>query len=135
MLAGRDHSCAELSRKLQSKGFDEALVERIIRALSERDLLSDTRFAEAFLRGRVDKGHGPVKIRHQLRERGIDTAVIDGLFSDSDVDWHAQADRVRSKRFGGAPPGDYRERMRQARFLQYRGFESEQIRSALNSDE
>jgi len=39
---------------------------------------------------------------------------------------------VRSKRFGDAMPEDFKERARQARFLQYRGFTSEQIREVLN---
>jgi regulatory protein len=43
----------------------------------------------------------------------------------------AVAREARRKRFGSAGPADFRERARQGRFLQYRGFSSEQIRAAL----
>jgi regulatory protein len=42
---------------------------------------------------------------------------------------------VRRKRFGDEPPQDYKERARQSRFLQYRGFTSDQIRQVLDGDE
>jgi len=42
---------------------------------------------------------------------------------------------VRRKRFGAAPPSDFRERARQARFLEYRGFDGDQIRAALGRDD
>jgi regulatory protein len=41
---------------------------------------------------------------------------------------------VRAKRFGPGIPRDYAERARQARFLQYRGFDSAEIRAALELD-
>jgi regulatory protein len=51
------------------------------------------------------------------------------------VDWAATARELRRRRFGVSPPGDYPERARQARFLQYRGFTAEQIRAALGPGE
>ena len=50
-------------------------------------------------------------------------------------DWAGIAREIRRKRFGLSPPGDYRERARQARFLQYRGFSAEQVRAALGPGE
>jgi regulatory protein len=51
-----------------------------------------------------------------------------------EVDWLETIRAVRRKRFGPDLPREYAERARQARFLQYRGFDSEQIRSALELD-
>ena len=59
-------------------------------------------------------------------EAGLDAAA---------EDWAALAREVRRRRFGLSPPGDYAERARQARFLQYRGFSNEQIRAALGPGE
>ncbi|NND37435.1 MAG: hypothetical protein HKN81_09915, partial [Gammaproteobacteria bacterium] len=42
---------------------------------------------------------------------------------------------VHDRKYGGAAPADYRERARRSRFLQYRGFSGEQIRSALGGGE
>ena len=52
----------------------------------------------------------------------------------ADVDWLATIRAVRAKRFGAELPRDYPERARQARFLQYRGFDAAQIRAALEFD-
>jgi regulatory protein len=51
------------------------------------------------------------------------------------ADWGRAAREARRRKFGASPPADYRERAKQARFLQYRGFSSEQIRAALGPGE
>jgi regulatory protein len=56
---------------------------------------------------------------------------IEAGLEDAAQDWAAVARDVRRRRFGVSPPGDYAERARQARFLQYRGFSPEQVRAAL----
>ena len=70
-LARREHSEQELIRKLNSRGFDEELVEIAVAELMADGLLSDARFAEAFVNSRFQRGSGPQKIRAELRERGI----------------------------------------------------------------
>jgi len=42
---------------------------------------------------------------------------------------------VRARRFGAEVPADWREKARQARFLQYRGFSADHIRSALGASD
>ena len=58
-------------------------------------------------------------------------ADIETALDAAAEDWVAVARETRRKRFGAAGPADFHERARQARFLQYRGFTSEQIRAAL----
>jgi regulatory protein len=92
------------------------------------------RFTDSFVRSRIAKGQGPQRIRAELAQRGIgDDAVDDGLRA-AEVDWLESVRAVRSKRFGPELPRDYAERARQARFLQYRGFDAAQIRAALEFD-
>ena len=81
------------------------------------------------------RGQGPLKIRHELRERGVSNALAEQFMEMDRSRWCAQALAVRHKRFGSDSPQDVRERSRQARFLAQRGFEQEQIRFALDSDE
>jgi len=132
LLARREHSVLELRRKLEQKGFVEAQIEPCLEALQAEHLLSDSRFAEAYLRMRTGRGYGPVRIRHELAERGVAGEIIDTAMQEADTDWDALAGTVRRKRFGTAAPlNDFRERARQARFLQYRGFTAEQIRDVL----
>ncbi len=73
-----------------------------------------------------------MRIRGELAQRGIDGASVSAALAEADCDWTALAAEVRAKRFGTEAPGDFKERARQAKFLQYRGFETEQIRAALD---
>jgi len=76
-----------------------------------------------------------VRIRMELRERGVADADIDEALETAAEDWSAIARDARRRRFGAAGPADWPERARQSRFLQYRGFSAEQIRAALGPGE
>jgi regulatory protein len=65
----------------------------------------------------------------------VPEAEIEAGLDAAGEDWVAVAREARRRRFGVSPPGDYPERARQARFLQYRGFSHEQIRAALGPGE
>ena len=96
---------------------------------------SDARYAEQYVAQRAARGYGPARIRAELRERGVTDADIDEALDGAAEDWAAIARDTRRRRFGAAGPADFRERARQGRFLQYRGFTSEQIRAALGPGE
>jgi regulatory protein len=135
LLARREHARTELGRKLCQRGFSEPLVGEVLDALETENLLSDRRFTESFVTQRMARGQGPLKIRHELRQRGVSDALA-AQFMDADREsWCEQALAARHKRFGSEPPEDMRERSRQARFLAQRGFEQEHIRFALDSNE
>jgi regulatory protein len=134
LLAGREHGRRELTRKLASRGFPTEVVAAAIAALESSGALAEARFTETFVRSRVAKGQGPQRIRSELAQRGVADADVETALRDADVDWLATARAARRKRFGADPPGDFRERARQARFLEYRGFSGEQIRAALEVD-
>ncbi len=127
LLARREHSCAELSRKLRSKGFDPREVAALVARLAADKLVDDERFAEAFLHAALGRGLGPLRVQRELGERGVCEEMIATAIATLAPDWEAQVERVRRKRFGDELPRDFKERMRQARFLAYRGFDREQI--------
>lgn len=124
-LARREHAAGELRVKLARRGFDPKVIDTVVADLGERGLQDDARFIESFVNGRIGKGHGPVKIAHALRERGVAAAV------ETATDWRALAVDVRRRRFGSGVPRSWEERSRQARFLQQRGFTGEQVKAAL----
>jgi len=134
LLARREHAHQELAAKLRSRGMPADLVESVLDDLTREDLLSDARFAEAFIASRVGRGQGPVRIRMELEQKGIAAEAIESALDHAAPDWMELAAAARRKRFGRAPPGDFRERARQARFLQYRGFAPEHISRALGED-
>jgi len=135
LLAGRDFGRAELARRLERRGYPAGVVAAVVEGLVAERLLSESRFVEQFVGRQARRGHGPARIRAELRERGVADAEIDAGLDAAAEDWTSRAREVRRRRFGVSPPGDYAERARQARFLQYRGFSNEQIRAALGPGE
>ncbi len=131
LLAGRDFARRELVQRLLKRGHPAVLVASVVEALAAEQLLSESRFVEQFVRQHAARGHGPVRIRAELRQRGVADDEIDAAIDTAGEDWVAGAREARRRKFGVSPPGDYRERARQARFLQYRGFSAEQVRAAL----
>jgi len=149
ILAGREHSLSELRTKLKQKArrnlekteqpegavaaeqFEE-LIEVVLEQLLQDKLLDDRRFTESFVRSRISRGNGPVKIRHELLERGITGEIIDDCLDESYEFWQESIAAVRSKRFGAQYPENYKEQTKQSRFLYQRGFGSELIRRLFN---
>ena len=132
LLMRREHAVAELQKKLNAKDYDADIVAEVVEQLMDEGLVSDARFTEAFVRYRSNNGRGPQRIQSELRERGVSEKIQAAYLDMGDSQWFARAEQVRSKRFGDAPPEDFKERARQARFLQYRGFTSDQIREVLD---
>lgn len=133
LLARREHAVAELRQKLEARGYAPDTVQAFVRALQNEGLVSDERFTEAFVRYRMNRGYGPVRIQSELRERDVGETVRACYLDFHDPCWLAQTEQARRKRFGIGLPKDYKDRTRQARFLQYRGFTTEQIRQTLDS--
>ncbi|MDH5182063.1 MAG: recombination regulator RecX [Gammaproteobacteria bacterium] len=135
LLARREHSSRELTDKLVAKGYDRSEIAPALQALSREGLLSDERFAEAFVSSRLQRGSGPQRINQELQQRGINTELIDACLDERDEVWFRSARQVREKKFGRQLPTDFQERARQMRFLQYRGFTMAQIRHAVGEEE
>lgn len=131
MLARREHSAGEIRDKLRDIGGDDIQIDAVIADLQFRKLQSDARFSESFVRSRAERGYGPRAIEMGLRERGIDRESASLAMEASGYDWCEQAIDVRQRRFGAGLPKEPRERARQMRFLQYRGFAGREISVAL----
>jgi regulatory protein len=135
LLARREHSRLELTRKLLQRQLSKAVIETVLDDYQEQDWLSDERFAEAYARQRIEAGYGLLRITGELSQRGVSERA-DTLRAMSSQDWCDQAVRLRRKRFGLLDlRGQLEERLRQMRFLQRRGFIQEQINAALDSVE
>ncbi|NHA16020.1 regulatory protein RecX [Thioalkalivibrio sp. XN279] len=131
LLARREHSRKELARKLHARGVPPELVDQVLQGLQARRLQSDERYAESLVNSRISRGQGPVRIRRDLSQQGIPDEDIDTALEAAGVDWYALARETRVRRFGADAPAEWKERARQARFLEYRGFSGDQIREAL----
>ena len=133
LLARREHSRRELGDKLAAKSFDPDVIRNVLDELEREGLISSGRFAESFVAARAARGQGPVRIARELAERGVESPR--DWIDDARYDWNRLARDVRRKKFGEALPSSFKEKARQARFLEYRGFSQDQIRRALGSDD
>ena len=121
MLVRREHSTLELTNKLTAKEFDQEDIDAVIASLIQQNYQSDERFAADFIQMRFNQGKGPIKISLDLKQRGIDR------FDMTEYDFYALAYKIRKQKFGQAVPSDFKEKAKQQRFLQSRGFSFEHI--------
>lgn len=131
-LSRREYSRAELAAKLNGKFSPEletlvAVLDRLLR----ENLQSDSRFAEMLIKSRTQRGKGLRHIRQELEQKGVAAALIETALAEAGVDWFELARHTADKKFGCEPPKDWSERGKRSRFLQYRGFGSDEIRYAL----
>ncbi len=134
-LARREYGCLELQAKLENAGFETEIARVAVDRLASEKLQCDRRFVENFLQSRINKGKGPVRVRIELEDRRVESGLVDEILSQCNEDWVALARQIREKKFGSSLPADFKEKARQMRFLQQRGFDSGQIQAAVMSHE
>ena len=121
-LVRREHSRAELERKLSPHADSSQAVQAVLDLLLSKRQQSDERFAAE--RARVlSRKYGPAKIRHDLKARGVSEEVIDGLSSSEE---ERRAKEILARKYR-KPAGSREERAKRARFLQGRGFSADVI--------
>lgn len=130
-LARREYGQDELKKKLANAGFTRDARERAVDQLTADGLQDDGRFAENFVQSRINQGKGPVRIQQELSQKGLDAGTINFAIEAADIDWRELAREVRLKKFGAAMPTDFKEKARQMRFLQYRGFGPDDVQAGV----
>jgi regulatory protein len=133
LLARRDFPSRELRASLEERGFAPEAIMAALEVLAGEGTINDERYARNYVAYHVARGQGPVRIAAQLRTLGLPQPLIDAAIG-AFPDWRALARAARVRRFGEAPPASWREKARQARFLQYRGFSADHIRAATGAD-
>ncbi len=130
LLARREHSRAELARKLADHGEAEEIAALLDR-LEQENLLSNARYAESLAHARFGR-HGSVRLKADLRDKGVPDSVSAAILAAARESDMAAARAVWLKKFG-LDPVDAKERARQQRFLLGRGFPGEVVRRILGS--
>jgi len=135
LLARRDYSSVDLRKKLAERGYAEHTRQAVVDDMVSMNRLNDERFGQNFVAYRARRGHGPARIRQQLQQSGLTRSAIDEAVKGEEApDFLALARATRTRKFGPEIPRDRKERARQARFLQYRGFSTDHIRAVLEGD-
>ena len=130
-LTRREYGIEELRQKLLQRGSDQAIAEKVVSDLADENLVSDQRFTEMYVRTRMRRLFGPLKIRGELRSRGISDFLIAQELSFEQETWFENASQWAEKRCHGEL--DYAGRVKIYRALMNRGFTHEQANVALDS--
>lgn len=131
-LARRDYSRLELYQKLVAKGFQSSDIKSVLEYLQSQSYQSDERFADMYIRSRVNAGDGPFKIKISLRAKGICDSLALAVFDKLNIDWFEHAKALKNKRFGESLCEDLNEIAKQARYLKNKGFYQDHISSVIN---
>ncbi|SFV88319.1 Regulatory protein RecX [hydrothermal vent metagenome] len=126
MLAKREHSYLELYKKL-IQHYEDDEVTPALEKLKAENYQSDERFTSEFIQMRFNQGKGSIKISIDLKQRGIEQ------FDLSEYDFFALAKDVRVSKYGEEAPSNYKEKAKQQRFLQSRGFGFDEINTSFES--
>ncbi len=127
-LARREHTRVELQRKLAQKEYSAAEIDAALDQLHQQGLQCDRRFAEQYAYYRAKRGCGPLKIKVELKQHGVSSALIDDVMSMLDVDWQVLARTVFEKKFK-TTANSLQEKAKQQRFMLQRGFEGDSLQN------
>lgn len=160
-LGRREHSQKELKQKLLAKNCNPDTVEKLLIEFAQEGYQSDERMTSALIKDGINKNHGIIRIFQTLKKHGLSTissanqinAWIEThseFFGDLnlnatlqeeqqitdnfEVDWLVKAVELRVKKYGSTIPTNPKEKARQLRFLQYRGFSMDICFDALRYD-
>jgi len=134
LLSRRDHGEHELVNKLISKGFSEKDTKEALLYCHHFHYIDDIRYAKNQVRQHIAKGRGKQRICQELKQKMISNEDIDCVLNSFDVDWFELARASALKKYRIMNTVDAKEYARRVRYLQYRGFNLEQIQYALNNE-
>jgi regulatory protein len=131
LLVRREHSQAELGRKLRARGVDDEAAGEALLTLARQDFQNDERFAQAWARTRAGAGYGPVRIRAELGMHALARDTIAAALDACETDWGALALGLVQRRYRAGALADPAQRRKAHDWLLRRGFDSRCIAQAL----
>lgn len=127
LLSRREHSIKELDDKLKRKGFSSQDIEQALHSCQELGLQCDQRFTEHFIRARIRQGYGPVKIRQELKTKGVNNDLIHNELQHEQDNWLSYALDLWQKKCSDQSELSFPDLQKKQRFLLYRGFNTDTI--------
>ncbi|MCV6623795.1 MAG: recombination regulator RecX [Cellvibrionaceae bacterium] len=129
-ISRREFCRAELYSKLARQYDSSSLIDGVLDWLEELSYLDDQRYAAMFVRAAIAKRRGPMRIRLEMKHKGLSAMSIDNALLESDIDWHALALESLQGRFAG-PAVDIKDKSKRYRYLQAQGFNGDHIHYAM----
>ncbi|MFB2813924.1 regulatory protein RecX [Shewanella xiamenensis] len=144
LLARRDYSRQEIRTKLLEKGFEVADIDPVLDDCEASGFINDKRYAELLVRSHIARGHGPIRIRQAIAQKGLTKDCIEAALSANEHDWFELAKAKAIKKYTvpnvlevkGSLSREQiaKEKAKRVRFLLSQGFNYEQVTYALDYD-
>lgn len=136
LLARRDYSEYQIRCKMQAKAFSEQEIEEALAFFQGKNWQSDLRFAENYLYSRANKGYGLARIKQELKQKGVQSDVIQIALELVEIDWFALAKKTLSKKFPNYQcTKDIKQKQKIWRYMLSHGFNSEQFAEFIGVEE
>lgn len=132
LLARRDYASGELARTLSKMTENREKIDKALSRLVECGYLDDNRLITHMIDKHVRKKHGPARIKQEIRQKGFSPELVEQMLEKVDVDWYAMARELKVSKFGDAVASEAKEKNKQIRYLQYKGFSMDMIFKALS---
>ncbi|MDM0019966.1 recombination regulator RecX [Variovorax saccharolyticus] len=132
LLSQREHSRAELERKLKKYEEEPGTLAQALDELAAKDFISEARVVQSVLHQRAAR-LGAARVRQELLHKGIAPEAVAEAVAGLQGSEFERALEVWKRRFG-VPPQDATERARQVRFLMARGFAGGVVAKVLRYD-
>ena len=132
LLARREYASGELARTLSKMTENREKIDKALSRLVECGYLDDNRLITHMIDKHVRKKHGPARIKQEIRQKGFSPELVEQMLEKVDVDWYAMARELKVSKFGDAVASEAKEKNKQIRYLQYKGFSMDMIFEALS---
>ncbi|TCJ98502.1 regulatory protein [Volucribacter psittacicida] len=129
LLARREYSEAEIRYKMQQKGFSQEDIEQVIQYCQQKNWQSDLRFCESYVRSRLQRGYGKLRIKQELKHlKGVNNETLTMVFENMEIDWFEQAFTTLEKKFPDfAQVKDLKTKQKIWRYMISHGFSPEEF--------
>jgi regulatory protein len=131
LLSQREHSRAELERKLAAHEDEPGTLALALDELQAKGFISEARVLDSVIHRRAAK-LGENRLRQELQDKGLDPQLVSQALSELRASEYGRAREVWRRKFGELPDSQP-ARARQARFLMSRGFSAEVVRRVLTA--
>ena len=125
-LSAREHSRAELVRKLAAYAQTPEQLDQVLDDLQAKDFISEARVADSVINRRAAR-FGAARVKHELQRKGLSSELIAGAMGVLKTTELTRAREVWRRKFT-EPASDAAGRAKQMRFLAARGFAGDVIR-------
>lgn len=133
ILGFQDYSLKELQDKGYKKHSEKThIVDEVLDFFVEKKYVSDERYAEIYTRSKHNNGYGSIRIKMELKNKGICSSFISEELDK--FDFYERSKEVKLNKYGEDVPSDFKVLKKQKDYMLRRGFTMDEVNYAFSKD-